>query len=277
MQEEKLFRSIFRQGSKTYFFSSFFFPPHIKKKVSILYAFVRVADNFVDTNPQQKEAFYNFVNDFQICWSGQNVENKVITAFVELAKSSHFEKAWIEAFLKSMEMDLYKSSYQHLSEVLEYIYGSAEVVGLMMAKILSLPEVSYPYARLLGRAMQFINFIRDVNEDSELGRTYLPNVLLQKHSLSSLDELTCRKNLSAFTGFIDDVLTLYFEWQREAELGFQYIPKRYLIPIKTASEMYKWTGKTIGKNPLIVFQRKVKPAVSRIFLNATFNAVTLRS
>ncbi len=84
-----------------------------------------------------------------------------------------------------MEHDLSESSCETLEDVLTYIYGSAEVIGLFMARIMDLDEASFPYAAMLGRAMQYINFIRDIAEDNELGRRYLP---LLDTSLVSLKE-----------------------------------------------------------------------------------------
>jgi len=74
-----------------------------------------------------------------------------------------------------------------------------------------------------------------------------------------------------FNEFLRNHLDRYRIWQREAEDGFRYIPRRYLIPIKTASDMYNWTARTIEKNPMVVFQRKVKPSKSRIWWTVLAN------
>ena len=70
-------------------------------------------------------------------------------------------------------MDIKKKEYNSLEETLEYIYGSAEVIGFFMAKIIGLSDESLYYAGRLGRSMQYINFIRDIEEDNNLGRRYL--------------------------------------------------------------------------------------------------------
>ena len=86
-----------------------------------------------------------------------------------------------------MEMDIKKKGYSIINQIIEYMHGSAEVVGLMMAKILDLPEKSYKYSQYLGRAMQYINFIRDIAEDLQLGRIYLPMAELKKYKLKDLE------------------------------------------------------------------------------------------
>lgn len=270
------FRAIFKAGSKTYFYSSLFFDVATRNEVSILYSFVRVADNFVDQVPQDVAGFSRFCEQYRQALAGRPSGDPVIDSFCSLMSQRCFEPAWVDAFLYAMELDTTKSRYEELDEVIEYMYGSAEVIGLMMARILKLPEASLPAAQLLGRAMQYINFIRDISEDRTFNRIYLPQRALRKFGLTDLSENYVFENdkKDAFCELIREQLEIYLQWQRQAEAGFRYIPYRYLIPIKTASEMYKWTARTIARDPLVVFDRKVKPTVSRIVMQAGRNALT---
>jgi phytoene synthase len=261
-------KKLFRQGSKTYFNSSIFFPENVRRDVFILYGFVRKADNFVDVVPQRADEFRRFCSRYYGALNGVPSGSAVIDEFVGLMKRKNFDPEWIRAFLGSMEMDLVKTSYDGLDEVLEYIYGSAEVIGLMMARIMELPDESLEGARLLGRAMQYINFIRDINEDNTLGRTYLP---LTGSGLTGLSAAECRNRRDEFISFIRGEIKRYLSWQREAEKSFRFIPGRYLVPIKTASDMYVWTSERICRNPLAVFSHKIKPSRPRIILRILYN------
>lgn len=253
---------IFRNGSNTYYFSSRFFPPQVRRDVYALYGFVRVADNLVDDQPVDPQQFHHFRSLYTKSFSsGEPCGDEVIDAFIELQKRKRFDPSWTEAFLDSMEHDLSESTCETLEDVLTYIYGSAEVIGLFMARIMDLDEASFPYAAMLGRAMQYINFIRDIAEDNELGRRYLP---LLDTSLVSLKEEEAKKNPEAFSAFIRKEIERYQGWQKEAEKGYAYIPRRYRIPIMTAADMYCWTASQIAKDPLVVFERQVKPPKSRI-------------
>jgi len=268
MIPSKIF-SIFKQGSRTYFYSSLFFPKNVRKDVFTLYSFVRVADDFVDCIPQKTTEFKEFRTLYTKALRGRQVNNLVIDSFVELMKRKAFDKKWVNAFLDSMEMDLTKKSYKNLDETIEYIYGSAEVIGLMMAKILDLPKEAYECARVQGRAMQYVNFIRDIREDLTLGRNYFPQTQMKKSKLISLE---LQKNeTSQLANFISLQITQYLQWQKEAEQGYVYIPKRYLIPIKTAAQMYKWTATEIQKNPLLVYEKKLKPSVAQIMFTIVRN------
>jgi phytoene synthase len=170
-------------------------------------------------------------------------------------------------------MDLTKTDYATLDETLQYIYGSAEVIGLFMARIMELPEESYEAAKILGRAMQYINFIRDIEEDNSLGRTYLP---LSGSGLQSLQKSHAEANKDIFVTFVRDNIALYREWQTKAEEGYKYIPHRYLIAIKTAADMYGWTARVIENDPFVVFESKVKPSKTRIILKVLANAMGIR-
>lgn len=275
MKVDKTIFSLFKQGSRTYFYSSLFFPTSIRQNVFILYAFVRQADNYVDQIPQDSQGFYHFVNLFEKGWRGEKTQNIVVDSFVVLAKNLDFEKHWIDAFLASMEMDLKDTQYTTLDDTLRYIYGSAEVIGLFMAKILGLPFASYKYAKFLGRSMQYINFIRDIEEDNQLHRTYFPSYELEACDLVDLSYDQVIKKKDSFIEFIHKQVQRYCDWQNWAEKGYYYIPRRYLIPVKTASEMYKWTARTIERDPFMIYKIKVKPRITQIIMETFTNMLDI--
>ncbi len=264
----KPFERIFSKGSKTYFTSSLFFPPDVRQDVFRLYAFVRTADDFVDQKPPDKEGFYRYVDLYRFAEEKGTSKEPIIDSYISLSKERNFDPQWTNAFLRSMEMDLKKIHYETMEELVEYMYGSAEVIGLFMAKILGLPKESEMSARLQGRSMQMINFIRDIDEDLRLGRQYLP---LDGRREELLNENTARNNPDEFKTYIDKMLSYYYSWQEEAEKGYEFIPKNYLIPIKTAADMYTWTAKMIERNPPIVYSKKIKPTRGRIILSALKN------
>jgi len=266
MVDQRL-HNIFRRGSKTYFTNSLFFPDDVKDDVFVLYSFVREADNYVDAVPQDGKGFKEFRKRFDRSRTGSVTDDIVIDSFSDLMDKRDFKNDWAEAFLDSMEMDMYKREYETINELLEYIYGSAEVIGLMMAKILGVSERYHENARDLGKSMQLINFIRDIDEDNALGRTYMPREDLERFGLTSLHRSEVFSNREAFLDLISLEIGRYREWQESAERGFVGIPKRYLPPIQNASEMYNWTASRIVSDPFIVFREKVKPSKARILAN----------
>lgn len=267
--------AIFKNGSRTYYYSSLFFPNHVKKDVFDLYAFVRVADDFVDQIPSNKKNFDDFVQQY----NESNRENPIIKGLLDLEKRQIVQKDEIKAFLSAMESDIPEHiEYKTYQDLQKYMYGSAEVIGLFMARILNLNAASFPYAQKLGEAMQYINFIRDIDEDLNMNRMYIPKEILSKYHIKSLKEIKhtkSQKEITQFCKMIRQEIKRYYALQKEAEKGFWYISYRYLIPIKTASDMYKWTAHQIFKNPRIVFEKKIKPSKLRLLFTILKNSIVL--
>lgn len=155
----------------------------LRKPIFDIYGFVRFADEIVDTfHDHDKELLLKeFTADtWKAIQNGISL-NPILHSFQEVVRSYNIPSELITAFLHSMELDLHKTDYDTVHEIDEYIYGSAEVVGLMclcvfcegdmaLYKKLELP------ARRLGAAFQKINFLRDIQADFyNLNRTYFPD------------------------------------------------------------------------------------------------------
>jgi 15-cis-phytoene synthase len=287
-------KEIFRQGSTTYYWSSRFFPKGVRDDVFKLYSFVRVVDDMVDSIPPDTNRFericYRWTTVKKELAKGtvpkaldESVDEQVLANIAFIVHRFKCETAWVDAFLASMKMDVDKREYSSLDDTIDYIYGSAEVIGLFMARILQLPgqgtgskspepEVLH-FARMQGRAMQYINFLRDIAEDVELGRCYFPSRTLKKHGLHDLREISAQSNPEAFKAFMHEQLSLYEEWQAEADKGFSYIPKRLRIPLQTATDMYNWTAREIRKDPFVVYEKKLKPRKRRVIKTAAKNSI----
>ncbi len=156
----------------------------IRQDIYNIYGFVRVADEIVDSfegYPKEEllnrfEEEYNYAKEFGIS------SNPVINAFQKTVKENNIEDELVRAFLKSMRADLTKQVYTNKKEIEEYIYGSADVVGLMCLKVFvkgnerEYEQLKNP-AMKLGTAFQKVNFLRDFKQDYEdLNRTYFPNI-----------------------------------------------------------------------------------------------------
>jgi phytoene synthase len=267
-------KRIFKQASKTYYYSTRFFPKRLRRDVSRLYSFVRIADDYVDEEPRQPEKIAQLEKEYQQAlkadhfdptthaWDDQDA--RILKNIMRLTQRYKFDPAWVQSFLSTMKSDLKPRTAKTLKDTLDYAHGSAEVIGLMMANIMKLPEEAWEYAKLQGRAMQYLNFIRDIKEDTERGRQYLPQEDLDKVGLPDLKEETVREHPEAFKKFMQLQIQRYRQWQAEASKGHDLIPKRFRIPIQTAVEMFNWTADTIEKNPLIVYKKKVRPVSARV-------------
>lgn len=257
--------TIFKRGSTTYYYSSLFFPPDIRDDVFTLYAFVRTADDFVDEIPQQIVQFQDFKKQTRRAFKGDAVTNPLITDFVLLSKRVGITQEMVEAFFTAMEADTKKTSYPTYKDLQQYIYGSASVIGLMMACIMKLPPESHTAAKKQGEAMQLINFIRDIKEDLDLGRVYLPKADIDKFQVTQIPPKT-EEGKRKFIHLVRFEINRYRKIQEEAQKGYHFIPPRYRIPVMTASSLYNWTAQKIEKDPLAVFQKKIKPSKFRVIV-----------
>ncbi len=268
MDTDLLHRSIFRQGSRTYYNAARLLPRQVRKDVFTLYAFARVADNLVDEAPVDPEEFYAFRRRWREAMAGRPAGDGIIDPFVDLSQRRGFDPRWIEDFLAAMEGDLTARPCDTLEAVTRYTWGSAEVIGLLMLNILGLDDAAREPACLLGRSMQFINILRDVAEDHGLGRRYLP---LGGSGLPDLSPETAQANPDAFRRFMRSQTALYAQWQTMAREGYRYLPWRFRLAVKTASDLYNWTARVIQNDPMIVWKKKVKPSKTRILLTVLGN------
>jgi 15-cis-phytoene synthase len=157
--------------------------PELRWAIYGIYGMVRYADEIVDTfyHTQQKELLDKFKEEAYLAIELGISLNPVLHSFQKAANQFGIGKELIEPFFESMEMDLYKNTYSN-EGYREYIYGSAEVVGLMCLKVFvkgdnQQYEEFKPFAKALGAAFQKVNFLRDMKDDFEgRSRTYFPHV-----------------------------------------------------------------------------------------------------
>lgn len=159
------------------------FAPSIRPHIYAIYGFVRYADEIVDSfeGYNQKELFHDFVEDYKKSLDRKISLNPIINAFQEVVHNYNLH-TYADDFLKRMEADLYVTDYTTKEAYENYIYGSADVVGLMCLRVfVNNDEAKFNVlkdsARHLGSAFQKINFLRDIKDDMEqLGRSYFPNL-----------------------------------------------------------------------------------------------------
>jgi len=163
----------------------------IQQDIHNIYGFVRFADEIVDTfhEHNQEELLKQFEEDFYVALELGISLNPILNSFQKTVLKYDIDVSLVDAFMRSMKMDLYKSQYNTQEEYKQYIYGSADVVGLMCLKVFvegdqDLYESLKESAMRLGSAFQKVNFLRDIKNDLDmLNRSYFPQV-----DLENLDE-----------------------------------------------------------------------------------------
>ena len=167
--------------------------PSIRQDIHNIYGFVRFADEIVDSfhDYDKKTLFDRFENDLEFALTEKISLNPILNSFQQTYHKYGIEKHLVESFMRSMRLDLSKSEYLNETEFKAYIYGSADVVGLMCLTVFvkgdrKKYEELKQCAMSLGSAFQKVNFLRDLKADHEdLSRSYFPNT-----NLDQLDEIS---------------------------------------------------------------------------------------
>ncbi len=255
---EPNFSYITKKASKTFYYASLLFPKSIQSDVFKLYAFLRAGDNMVDHKPPKRKEFFAFKNEtIRTLRLNRNSQNPLINAFFKLYKGYGFKRKWVVAYFESMESDL--SIKEHTKKSLDtFIYGSAEVVGMMMASVMQSSVQGLRPARLLGKGMQLVNIIRDIYEDRKLGRIYIPKEHLKQYGLSSVS-LFSNANNKQKNALIRFEANEAIKILSKAKLGFHHIPLSCRSAIHTAFSLYAWTARKMVQNPEAIQVKKIKP------------------
>jgi len=255
---KKIYEEITKKNSKTFYYSTIFFPKEIKEKVFLLYAFLRTTDDLVDKKKPDFKKFYQYKKKFEDIYSGKKINDKLIYDFVKLVKEIN-AKNLIDDYFKSQKIDLKNKQYKTFKDLEKFLYGVSEVVGVLMAKILKLTKKSYPLARKLGKAMQIINIIRDIEEDYHMGKIYIPQEDFKKFNVKINNFFKAKNMCQNEKNLIDFELQRAFDLYKEVKKGYRYFDKKNLLPIKIAADLYFILGKKIKKNKNFIFNKnKVK-------------------
>lgn len=186
---------ICRQHAKSFYFASFFLPRPKRNAAYAVYAFCRLLDDAVDENPGNEEiGIRQFTEILQRVYDNQSVElpdpqqTLAIKAFAQTAKQYAIPQRYFLDLTEGCRMDLTVHRYETWADLERYCYHVAGVVGLTMSCIFGLTdEAAKKNAVQMGNAMQLTNILRDVKEDFQRGRVYLPQEELREFQYSEAD------------------------------------------------------------------------------------------
>ena len=258
---------------KTYYLATLLLPPAKRPFVHALYGFARYADEIVDdlqstlTDAEKAETLSQWGATVLADIEAGRSNDHIGRALVETVRRFGIPLSYFTAFLHSMTMDLTVTEYQSYSDLMEYVYGSASVIGLEMLPILGVvSEAARPEATIaaekLGTAFQLANFIRDVGEDLERGRVYLPIDELQSHGVTSemLEERILTPEIRAA---LKEQIARVRQLQREAAPGIELLSPDAQACMYAASELYCGIVDEVEKIDYQIFLRRAKTSTSR--------------
>ncbi len=188
-------RHLTRKKAKNFYLAFLFLPWQKRRSIYAVYAFCRYADDLVD-DPNirnRKEMLERWRADLETCYTDQPRQHPILIALADTVRRFRIPKEYFLELIDGMEMDLKVTRYRTFDELYQYAYKAASVVGLISIEIFGYRNKrARDYARNLGIALQLTNIIRDVKEDAERGRIYLPLEDLERFGLAEEDLLNGR-------------------------------------------------------------------------------------
>jgi 15-cis-phytoene synthase len=253
-------RALNKAYGTTYYAATFVLPRVKRHHVHALYGFCRYADDIVDDlGPVpvevREKALADFGERFFADLSAGNSDDPVLKAVVHTVKAFDIDPECFRRFLRSMTTDLTVAAYKTFDDLLEYMDGSAAVIGEMMLPILEpTSAAAAPHARDLGIAFQLTNFLRDVDEDLDRGRMYLPQEDLRRFGAQP-DE---RRLSESWRELMRYEIARTREYYASADLGVAYLPPASARCIRAARRLYSEILDQIEAADYDVFTRRAR-------------------
>jgi len=258
---------------KTYYLATLLLPPAKRPFVHALYGFARYADEIVDdlasilTEEEKANSLKKWGDGVLADIRSGKSKDHVGSALVDTVKRFNIPIAHIEAFLNSMKMDLTITEYHSYEDLCEYVYGSAAVIGLQMVAVLGtnsdtdIKEANIA-AEKLGIAFQLANFIRDVGEDLDRGRIYLPITELQAHGVTR-EMLENRIVTPQIKSALKEQIRRVRILKEESATGIKLLSADSRSCIEAASELYCGIVDEVEKIDYEIFTKRAKTSTLR--------------
>ena len=264
-QECKRLNSI---HGKTYYLATLLLPPAKRPHVHALYGFARYADEIVDdlasnlTLDEKAFVLKKWSNQVLSAIKSGSSNDPIAAALVDTTSRFKIPIAHFEAFLHSMNMDLSVRQYQTYEDLHEYVYGSAAVIGLQMVSVLGTisPDAvtsANEAAEKLGIAFQLANFIRDVGEDLDRGRVYLPMTELEAHGVNR-QMLEARVTTPQIKSALKEQIRRVRRLQNESTAGIKLLTPGARQCIQAASQLYCGIVDEVEKIDYQIFTKRAK-------------------
>ena len=254
---------------KTYYLATLLLPKAKRPFVHALYGFARYADEIVDdlastlTDAEKAAELKTWGDGVLSGLKNANSNDQVGRALIDTVNRFTIPHEHFVAFLHSMTMDLTVTEYASYEALMEYVYGSAAVIGLEMVPILgALSPGAYEPAEKLGVAFQLANFIRDVGEDLDRGRVYLPQDELAQFGVDR-EMLEARKLTPQITAALKFQIERVRQLQREATPGILQLEPASRPCIEAASELYCGIVDEVEAIGYDIFNKRAKTSTGR--------------
>ena len=241
-----------KNEGKSFYWASFFLPKENKKNAGILYSICRHFDNIADKDDRNmSEYLKESIKDIK------NNEDNIVNIFF---KTNNIDILILEDLFNGLVKDQFEIKIKNEQELIKYSYFVAGTVGLMMSKIIGVKNpISNSSAIDLGIAMQMTNIARDVYEDSQINRVYLPSEWLNELSISSIknDSNLSLDQEKIISKAVHRLINLSQKFYNNGFAGLKYVPFTTRLGIFIAANIYRGIGIKIKKRGNIFIRERI--------------------
>ncbi|MDT0300911.1 phytoene/squalene synthase family protein [Streptomonospora wellingtoniae] len=268
-------RALHARHGRTYYLATRILPAGRRPGVHALYGFARWVDDMIDEPEPGQTTEHSAVlldgveRDLDAALAGSRAQAPPVRALADTARRYSIPAEYFAAFMRSMRADLTVTDYADYAELSDYMYGSAAVIGLQVLPVLGtvVPRSeAAPHAAALGTAFQLTNFLRDLAEDLDRGRVYLPADVLARHGVDRGLLMRCRRTRvqdARVRRALADVVALNRAVYREAEPGCAMLSAVARPCVETALLLYRGILDEIEEADYDVWSRRHRVARSR--------------
>ncbi len=277
-------RKIIAVHSKSFALSSRLLPRQARDRAVVVYAWCRRADDAVDLagKGDSHAALSALRAELDTIYAGSTQQDPILEAFQQVVGERAIPRHYPDELLAGLAMDADGMRYDTLPQLLHYCYRVAGTVGLMMCHVLGVrDEVATRHAVHLGVAMQLTNICRDVGEDWQRGRLYLPVEMLGQHDCAWIVEVRGQafpaRARAAVAPVIAALLGIADEYYRSGDAGLPMLGWRCSVAIRTARQVYSSIGARVRAqacDPLA--GRAFVPTAAKLVLAGRAAAVSMR-
>ncbi len=265
-------------GSKSFYFATRFFPPHLARAAHAVYWFCRHTDDLVDEAPSVaigEAQLQSWEGKLLAAWTAGSTDDPILRVFVETAHQYGIPLEYPMDLIEGMRMDLRGTQYQNFDELRVFCYRVASVVGLMMCHVIGFREPASSHAIDLGIALQLTNILRDVGEDLGRGRIYLPQEELAAFGYSA-EDLKRGVRDDRFRALVKFQIARAEQFYESAKPGIPMLHPDGRFAVRVAADVYRGILKEIVNNDFDVFHRRaVVPATRKYWITARSMALPM--